>query len=77
VVMHAEHVGETEVDELDLVFLDQVEHFVGGHGATSAMNGELVRASLVPAGACVARQRLTDVSEVSNGPERSTMVQYG
>jgi hypothetical protein len=29
--MYAEHVGEAEVDELDLVFLDQIEHFMGGH----------------------------------------------
>jgi hypothetical protein len=30
--MHAEHVGEAEVDEFDFVFLDQVEHFLGSHG---------------------------------------------
>jgi hypothetical protein len=32
----AEHVGKTEVDELDLVFLDLVEHLLGGHAKTSA-----------------------------------------
>jgi len=37
VVMDTEDVGEAEVDKLDLVFLDQIEHFLGGgHRTTSA-----------------------------------------
>jgi len=39
VVVLAEHVGKAEVDELDLVFNDLVEHFLGGHGGTSARDG--------------------------------------
>jgi hypothetical protein len=33
--VHTEHVGKTEIDEFDVVFLDQVEHFLSIHGATS------------------------------------------
>jgi hypothetical protein len=28
----AEHVGEAKIDELDFVFLDQLENVLGGHG---------------------------------------------
>jgi hypothetical protein len=38
-VVHAEHVGKAEIDEFDVVFLDQVEHFLGSHGATSSGMG--------------------------------------
>ena len=31
VMLFAEHVGETQIDELDVVLLDQIENFVG-HG---------------------------------------------
>ena len=32
VMLLAEHVGKTQVDEFDVVFLDQIENGVGGHG---------------------------------------------
>jgi hypothetical protein len=76
VVVYAEHVGEAEVDELDLMFLDQVEHFVGGHVATSAVNDELVRAKPMPMDETVARQRLRAFPGASDEPRRDMMVQY-
>ncbi|GLQ97905.1 hypothetical protein GCM10007863_23250 [Dyella mobilis] len=47
----AEHIGETQVDELDLMLLDQVENFLGGHGETSIREmgiARAVKASTVP-----------------------------
>jgi hypothetical protein len=49
--MLAEHVGKTKVDELDVMFLDEVENFFsGGHGKTSRWVGQhaCILASFVP-----------------------------
>jgi hypothetical protein len=79
VVVHAEHVGETEVDEFDLVFLDQVEHVVGGgHGATSTWMDERDEADgarLVPAGEPVAPQGVAGFRGASGQSEGFMLVQ--
>ena len=38
-VLFAEHVGKTEVDELDFVGADQIKDFIGGHGKSSGLSG--------------------------------------
>jgi hypothetical protein len=39
-VLLAQHVDEAEIDKLDVMFLDQVKHFCGGHRTTSTVGGE-------------------------------------
>ena len=48
VMLHAEHVGETQVDELDAFGLDGFENVVGGHGRTRAGNGYSINANDMP-----------------------------
>ena len=36
-VLHAAHVGEAQVDELDLVVLDQLFDVVDGHSGTASL----------------------------------------
>jgi hypothetical protein len=58
VVVLAEHVGEAEIDELDLVFLDQIEHFLDGgrHGQPRWAKG--VETTAIEQGPCQANGTL-------------------